>query len=317
MKISIIIPHRGNALGFWTTVTSCENELQTLGESYEYIFITNGETHLNEDTANVIEKVKLSGKSVIHKHFEEGLSPPEARQIGSEKASGEYLFFFDNHCIITKDYFKRALLDFEKYDIDLLHSTTQYYFNDPKCYHYTLKLERNFWGQAASVPNEAMKPYRIGVGGHGGFMVKRSSWEEVGGYGPKGLFVGYGGEEVYTDLKFWLYGKSVWLDPLILHYHFAGSRGYKRHYYDEYYKNMLGCAHLIGGKPWIDILLNSFSDSTKHLRLTSGPELTSMFDLYLQTYEHTLAHRNEIELKSNKTLDELLVWFREQNIAIT
>lgn len=315
--ISIIIPHRGNALGLWTTVTSCENDLLNSGIVYEYIFITNGETKLDADSLNIIEKAKLTKTKVIHKHFEEGVSPPEARQYGSEQASGEYLFFLDNHCMVTKDYFKRSLYDFETYDIDILHSTTQYYGGDPKCYHYNLKLKKNFWGEASATPNEAMKPYKIGVGGHGGFMVKTSAWKEVGGYGPKGLFVGYGGEEVYTDLKFWLYGKSVWLDPLILHYHYAGVRGYKRHYYDDYYKNMLGCAHLIGGQQWFDILYNSFCDSSKHIRLTSGPELTPMFDLYMQAYEHTLDHRKEIQLNSNKTLDELLVWFREQNIAIT
>ncbi len=313
--ISIIIPHRGNDLGLWATVTSCENELINSGIEVEYIFITNGDKELNSDAKSVIEHIRLAGKLKYHEHFEQGINPPDARQLGSNYASGDYLFFFDNHCIVTKDYFKRALLDFEKYDIDLLHSTTQYYVDDPKCYHYRLKLNFNFWGAASATPKEAMKPYRIAVGGHGGFAVKRSSWEEVGGYGPKGLFDGYGGEEVYCDLKFWLLGKSVWLDPLILHYHYAGTRGYKRHYYDEYFVNMLGSANLIGGEKWLNTVFESFCDGSKHTRFSTGPELTDMFDLYVKAQERTEEYAKEISSKSNKTLDELLVWFREQNIA--
>ncbi len=314
--ISIIIPHRGNDLGLWATVTSCENELIKSGIEVEYIFITNGDKELNPDSKAVIEHVRLAGTLKHHEHFVEGLTPPDARQIGSTYADGEYLFFFDNHCIVTKDYFKRAIHDFETYDIDLLHSTTQYYVDDPKCYHYNLKLKYNFWGSANAKPRQEMKPYQIAVGGHGGFAVKRTSWEEVGGYGPKGLFDGYGGEEVYTDLKFWLYGKKVWLDPLILHYHFAGSRGYKRHYYDGYYTNMMASANLIGGEKWLNLVFESFCDGSKHTRFSTGPELTDMFDLYTIALDRTKEYRKEIVSKSNKTLDELITWFREQDIAM-
>lgn len=313
--ISIIIPHRGNDLGLWATVTSCQNELLNSGIEAEYIFITNGDKELNQDSLTVIEQLKLHGNLRHHEHFVEGLNPPEARQIGSTYATGEFLFFFDNHCLVTKDYFKRALLDFNTYDIDLLHSTTQYYIGDMKCYHYNLKLNYNFWGRAASLPRQAMKPYQIAAGGHGGFAVRRSAWEEVGGYGPKELFDGYGGEEVYVDLKFWLYGKKVWLDPLILHYHFAGARGYKRHYYDDYYTNMLASANLIGGEKWLNTVFESFCDGSKHTRFSTGSDLTDMFDLYAKALDRTEKYRKELFSKYSKTLDELLVWFRENDIA--
>ncbi len=242
--ISIIIPHRGNDLGLWATVTSCENELLNSGIEVEYIFITNGDKELNSDSKAVIEHVRLAGKLKHHEHFVEGLTPPDARQIGSTYATGEYLFFFDNHCMVTKDYFKRAIHDFTTYDIDLLHSTTQYYVDDPKCYHYNLKLKYNFWGAANAKPRQEMKPYQIAVGGHGGFAVKRSSWEK-----------------------------------------------------------------------WLNLVFESFCDGSKHTRFSTGPELTDMFDLYAIALDRTKEYRKEIVSKSSKTLDELLTWFREQDIA--
>jgi hypothetical protein len=40
---SIIIAHRGNTLGLWATIHSCEVELAGSDFDYEYIVVTNGE----------------------------------------------------------------------------------------------------------------------------------------------------------------------------------------------------------------------------------------------------------------------------------
>lgn len=313
--ISIIIPHRGIPLGFWATVTSCENDLIDSGISPEYIFVTNGAEEVGPEIKNTIYHIEKNGRLGSHTHFKEGMSPPDARQFGANQAKGKYLFFLDNHCIITKDYFKRSLYDFENYDIDMLHSTTQYYVDDVKCYNYRFKLEYNFWGESVSLPRYPMKPFRVGVGGHGGFMVKNDSWIDTGGYGPKGIFDGYGGEEFYTDLKFWLYGKSVWMDPLILHYHYAGDRGYKRHYYDNYYINMMVSANLIGGEKWLNKVFESFCDPSKHLRFTSGANPPEMYELYMIAQQRSQAHALEVHNRAGRTLDDLLVWFRQNEIA--
>lgn len=298
-------------MGLWATITSCESDLVNTNFKYNYVIVVNGEEHKDPDTQNVIDQLTLAGKLKQFVKVTECLSPPQARERGVSEADGKYLFFFDNHCLVAKDYFKRALLDFEKYDIDVLHSTTQYYAGMDKCFHYKLKLAYNFWAEAAPLPQVAHKPYRIAAGGHGGFAVKADVWREVGGYGPSNLFLGYGGEELYFDLKCWMLGKSVWLDPYLLHYHYAGKRGYRRHYTDEFYVNMLACANVIGGRKWMYKVFESFSTPERFISYKGSKHI---YDCLMEAEGRSNEHAAELAGKVQRTLDEQLVWFQQNDI---
>jgi glycosyltransferase involved in cell wall biosynthesis len=298
-------------MGLWATITSCEDDLLRAGFDYNYVIVCNGDEKLEPDTQNTIHNLKEAGKVLKLIHSPDPVAPPLARQMGADAADGKYIFFFDNHCIISRDYFKRAMMDFEKYDIDLLHSTTRYFARSVTHYEYKLKLACNFWAEATVLPQVPMKPYRCGVGGHGGFAVKSESWRSVGGYGPSDLFKGYGGEEVYLDLKMWMLGKSVWIDPLVIHYHYAGDRGYKRHYSDEFYINMMVCANVIGGREWLYTVYESFSQKGKFVRYKSDK---SMYDLLMVAEAHSAPHAAEMASVRQKSLDELLQWFIDNDI---
>ncbi len=308
---SIVIPHRGSALGLWATVTSCEEELRRTSFDYDYVLVCNGNQKLESDAENVSVQLDKAGKLRECIRSVQPLSPPDARQLGSHSSDSRLLFFFDNHCLVTKDYFVRAVRDFEEVDVDLLHSTTQFYSDDVKNYEYRLRLEHNFWASSNPVAKDAVSPYRVAAGGHGGFAVRNSSWKQVGGYGPKGLFEGYGGEELYTDLKLWLLGKSVWIDPLLIHYHFAGERGYKRHYTDEYFTNMLICANVIGGCRWMYKVFESFITPGRFIKHKSEK---LMIDLLMDAELRSADHAKELASQTTKTLDELLVWFSVNDI---
>ena len=311
MDFTIVIPHRGSAMGLWATVASCEDDLLRAGFNYKFVVVANGEEKLSLDTKTFLEQFGKSGRLQVIEH-PEPISPPRARQLGADQAEGKYIFFFDNHCVVSRDYFKRAMLDFEKYDMDMLHSTTSYFPGDGlKHYHYKFKLEHNFWAGAADRPKIAHKPYQIGAGGHGGFAVKTDTWKELGGYGPANLFIGYGGEEIYTDLKFWMHNKSVWIDPYLLHYHYAGDRGYKRHYTDEYFMNMMACANVIGGKKWLYKVFESFNTPDKFGRHKSEK---TMFDLLMEAELRSDPHAKELEASRVRSLDEQLVWLRSHDI---
>lgn len=316
--ISIIIAHRGNPMGLWATIHSCEIELANSEIDYEYVIVVNGEYEVKKtgahrcpvasiDLSRILEFVGKSGR-LGHVTLRRGnLAPPTARQIGSEHAVGKYLFFLDNHCLVGKDYFRRAIADFEHYGMHMLHSTTKFFSGDNNCYEYRLQLEKNFWADAQLTPGDNVRPYRIAAGGHGGFAVRADVWHEVGGYWTG--FKGYGGEEMYFDLKMAMLDKTNWIDPLVVHYHYAGQRPYERHYSADYYKNMMMCANIIGGEHWLYKIYESFRYKFPQ------PRNTKMYDLLLQASDESREHKEWLDSRRLRTLDEQLVLFKEQGIA--
>lgn len=310
LDISVVIPHRGPDLGLWSTIHSCHQDLERTNLTAKYIVVTNGEKKLSHELAQCLDALSHAGLIEKHIHSEEPLTPPAARQQGAAAASGRYLAFFDNHCIVTKDYFVRAVMDMEQYGMDMLHSTTLFYAKGIVNYEYKLRLNYNFWAESCLLPRIAHKPYEIAVAGHGGFLVRKSVWDEVGGYGPDGLFVGYGGEELLFDLKMRRYGKNNWIDPKLIHYHYTGERGYARQYTDDYYTNMLVTANVIGGEKWMYKLFDSFVTKS-HIRFNPKQE---MFKLLETAWNRSAEYAREVDAKSKMSLDELLVYFRQNEI---
>jgi Glycosyl transferase family 2 len=307
---SIVIPHRGDGIGLWATIHSCEDDLKysTKRYNYNYVIVSNGE--LTMDSKQTLESLKKSGRLLKHIHSDQPVTPPKARSLGADAADGDVLFFFDNHCLVSRAYFDRALLDFKDYNMDMLHSTTVFYEGQPPQYQYKLRLRYNFWGETDGAFPRDYKPYRIGVAGHGGFAVRKDVWHEVGAYGPDDLFQGYGGEEMLFDLKMGRMGKNNWIDSRMVHYHYNGNRGYSRHFTNEYYINLLVSALVIGGKKWFDIIFESFVTGT-HLQIKKKCPLP-MYDLGEIAWNRGIEYSKYLDSVCQYSLDELLLkWNRE------
>lgn len=312
MSFSIVIPHRGSALGLWATVTSCRAALDAQDSKYDYDFVivSNGEKLL-ADAKNVMHHLKQEGKLGAHHHEDRSMTAQEAREIGAKLSSKKRLFFFDNHCVVDPNYFERAMAAMDAYDIKMLHSTTVYYPGSPLQYHYHLTLEKNFWGYAALVPQSPYKPYKIAAAGHGGFVIDRQLFLDVGGYGPPELFKGYAGEELTFDLKLWRLGHEVWLDPKLIHYHFAGDRGYPRHNTDDFFRNMMVSAKVIGGQKWLDKLFYNFVTKPT---IRFGPK-EHWYTLYEQADNRAAQYAAELNSQCKYSLDELIQKFRIEQIG--
>jgi len=305
--ISIIIPHRGNALGLWATIHSCAEDLKYSKLTYEFIVVTNG-SELSVDQKGLFQ---FTSSKVGNIHIVDPLSPPDARSTGAEVAEGSALFFFDDHCLVSRDYFRRALLTLDKGGIDVLHGATKFYTDDPAQHHYCLRLDYNFWGSPSPLPVDAAKPYKVAMAGHGAFVMPRESWDKFGGYGPLGLLKGYGGEESLLDFKVWLSGGQVWLDPKLVHYHSPCGKTYQRHFTDDYYKNILKVANVIGGDKWVCKLFDSFVDSS-HVRVQSGK---SWFDLLVEAQTESAQYADELSTRFVEPLDIFLMSCGERLIA--
>jgi hypothetical protein len=301
---TIIIAHRGDPMGLWLTVNSCETVIP-YGHKYSYVIVVNGEDTIPENTFFLKEGLEARNKCGAFIHHKSPLAPPTARQLGAEAATGKYLFFFDNHCIPQGAYFDEALSEFKgRNRVDLLHSATQDTSGGMTQYHYPLTLKDNFW-----VNNIAEKPaksytHRIAAAGAGAFAVTKSAFDAVGGYGPIGLFEGWGGEETYLDLKMAMFDKTVWLDPCLRHYHYFGNRSYTRHNTPEFYTNLLTSSYVLGGEKWLSTVSSAIASNVG--------SASNLVDI---ARSRGAVHRAWIESNATYTLDEVLEKFKREQVA--
>jgi glycosyltransferase involved in cell wall biosynthesis len=309
MDLSIVIPHRGDTIGLWATIQSCEAELKKSHLTHEYVIVTNGEPQ--SVALQILLKATGTTADVVSVHSDVALTPPVARQRGASKASGDTLCFLDNHCLVSDGYFERAVLATYGQADELVHSSTVFYEGDGTHYHYRLKLDYNFWGETEKEP-VSQEPYPIAVAGHGGFVTGRKLWDKVGGYGPESLFDGYGGEEVMFDLKLARYGYTNVVDPKLIHYHYPGERSYSRHYTDGYYTNMMVSALVVGGEEWLYRVFDSFV-TRPHIHLYPKEH---MYALLQTAYKRGIEYSKEVDSKSSRSLNEVLADFRRLKVAM-
>lgn len=294
-------------MGLWMTIQSCELEFLGTDMTREYIIVSNGNAE-TIDTIDHIKHLKTTGLLRHYSHTDEAIAAPTARQMGVEHATGKYLAFFDNHCIAMKDYFLYAKHDFETLNCDMLHGVTRYDVYRQPVYHYCLKLKMNFWGGESPVPDHNLKPYKIAMAGHGAFLVRADVFKEVGGYWTG--FRGYAGEEPYFDLKMALLDKTNFLDPRIQHIHYVGDRGYKRHWTKDFYRNMLMAANIIGGEKWMQTVYEGMTVQPK-----IGFDCVGLYDVMQDAQESSSEEAARFAKVRHRSLDEQLIWFRENQIA--
>jgi hypothetical protein len=300
---TVIIAHRGDPLGLWATIHGCE-AASASDRKYSYVIVANGMDEVPQNTYFLKEGLETEKKLGAFIHTKSPLAPPTARQLGVEQATGNVLFFFDNHCIPVDLYFERGLIHMKEYGIDLLHSTTQYWTGKYKHYHYPLTLEDNFWVTNPSETPIKDTPYYCACGGAGGFAVSKEAFDKVGGYGPIGLFEGWGGEETYLDLKMWMFGYKVGVHPNMLHWHYEAVRSYARHNTPEFYINLMTAANALGGKKWLDKVSSSFS--------TGGNYTDKLRDI---AHSRSSKHHDWIAANAKYSLDEVLELFKRDGIA--
>ena len=298
-------------MGLWMTIESCIVDLSSVNNlTYEFRICTNGEEKLEDDEVRIKHFLGKAGCCGEYTHSVQAMSPPAARQMLTENANGRFLFFFDDHCMVVPGYFRRALESMAG-GIDYLHSTTRFFAGEGTDYSYHLSLKRDFWTEKPyHEPQDADRPYRIATAGHGGFAVTAKAWREIGGYYQG--FEGYGGEETSTDLKAWRMGKEVWIDPKMVHLHWSGKRGYDRHFTDGYYFNMFSAAYIVGGERWLHTVFKSASGSTRFIN-KSGPQI-SLLDLLQRAQRTASNYANWVNLRSTRTLDQVLEYFALHNI---
>ena len=303
-SIDIIIAHRGEWQHLWFSVQSCTMALEHCPAQFKFIIVDNGRGSepLPAVAREVLDDFANAGRLDLL-IVPEPLSPPSARNLGAGRGSGDLLFFFDNHVLPAPNYFSRAIEQMTEKNIDLLHSSWRYGAGDLR-YHY--RLGQSFWVPPEShTPIDRNEPYRCAASGHGGFILRRSVWKRLHGYW--GGFVEWGGEEVYLDLKMWLTGHEVWIDPKLVHAHLPGARSYPRSESPNFVLNTLMTANILGGP---ELARETF----KALRRIPTNVCFDMSAILRVALERSAAHAQELQATFVRSYSQQLEWFAANKV---
>ena len=181
-------------------------------------------------------------------------SAATARNFGAERARGKYLLFLDAHCLILPGSIKSSIDLVEDGWAEVIHFPQSWSAVLPdRCGHYILTLEKNFWGVQAHCfegPSYYIASYTMG-----GVLVPKTVFEAMKGFNP--YFLGYGGEEVYFDLKAWMMGYRVMTNTNAHYVHVFGPHQYGGTNEEQIRNFMLG-ARVVGGLGWCERLMRQF-----------------------------------------------------------
>lgn len=231
-----------------------------------------------------------------------------AINIGAWKAKGEYLTFFDCHCLCSRHFFERTAEFLDRNpDVAILHSPISWYGWNPreKGYQYKLHLEDRFWGGWRNKKVSHI-PYPIATTGVIGMTVRRKFFMEVKGY--PSMLRHYGGGEPYLDFIAWMFGHKVYLHPDLHTYHFALCRG--RDYHRDsgtFFRNIVLCAYICSGEEYPQILLKK--------AIEKCPRLEKNYrKLYAEALKYGRLRRQFVVKNAKMTLNQILEKFKRENI---
>lgn len=293
MILSVIIPARNEFPNICHTVYSIIHALEVDGFSYKDFEIIIVDNCSNDDirpdrrgTAGTTSY--LEGRGMYYSGNVRILRDPiagnhSARNKGAEIARGKYLFFSDGHMAYRPGFFGDMIRTIDESD-GLFHGTIAWMGAYPPFvgglgYAYTIKLGEEWKG--------TWNPYHLGVDdwwaipsqGHCSVGVKKDQFFKFGGY--PSVHRTYGGGEFYIDMKWWMMGSRVVVNPNCIGYHLSSGRGYSYNH-DDYIENVLGVTYALECDDWRErVYINALRKGRK-----------SVLD--------TMMKRNEVEYRKDR-----------------
>ena len=218
--LSVVIPVRGHANELWFTLQGLLHA--GFSERTEILVVDNDPSPDVRDVCSYFSRPFLR---YIEAGEIKGVNYP--RTIGADAATGEWLMMLDSHVLMAPSSYARITerINNNQYPArSLIHCGVS--FGSPVIWgSYRLTLETNFWGDwHYPVRDNAQLPYPIAATGNWAFLTRLQDWKDYGGFNP--AFRGYGGDEIYLQLKYWRSGGQVLLDPLLRGSHWSGPRTY-------------------------------------------------------------------------------------------
>lgn len=121
MKISVVVPAHNEEKDIEDALNSI---LEQTHKAYEVVVVNDGST---DRTQKIVECYIKKHKQIKLINFDRGHSAAFARNAGLGKVRGDITIFFDSDCVADKDFFKKVVNDFEKFDVQAVAWKTQTY----------------------------------------------------------------------------------------------------------------------------------------------------------------------------------------------
>lgn len=342
-KVSVILGVRNEYPMILGTMNSFVEELEYFGYPWEVIVVDNLST---DNTADILrDKYRRWIREKLLKVIEYNDRPANVtvRNVGARAADGEVVFLADGHISVATGSCHGMIQGWLKRG-GLWHSAIHIFGDtrDIRCYGYDLKLEERFWGNLSRfIPPEVKEagspPYRVPMASHCCLMAGRKEYLDFGGYCEN--FRCYGGGEPYLDLKWWLFGKDVWIYPQGLMRHAFGvnaqwrkvtrdkktrnrvqlrdgrqtnelkagdehlhySRGYAWTN-EQFHYNFMLSAYTVGGYEWLQKRYHAYWE----MRKGNSRYLDDLRQLRKEVLAEGRQDREMIEARQVMTLNELL-----------
>jgi hypothetical protein len=277
--ISVIIPVRNEYPQLVWTVYSFINDMPQ-DEQFEILIASNGPSEETRQWDQWFESGTLSKPGFTFSKFqkqgymkiltyEEPMLPHVAITRSLKEAHGDVLVHSCGHIIIQRNTLPKLVKLARQPNVGYVHSPMlcikdiTNLENTWKCYGYG-PMDIDGTGHGWSFQRISDEPYPWRGSGGGLSAIKVSDWLEVWGPGPP-FVKGIGGVEFYLDLAMWMFGKSVWIHPDCLYYHFHPPRTppeARRKYswnMGTYYRNYLVAFYCLGGWEFMEARNKTFA----------------------------------------------------------
>ena len=292
-KLNIVIPARCEYPQIVWTVYSLLNDIPP-EQPHQIVVVSNGE----DDETRKMDKwfsggaLAKSGRLKILT-YDEAFHPYTAHKHAIDTLQLEGLLCYCcGHAAVQRDTLPKMMQLACRSDVGVVHSPMLYMGdvtdteNRWKLYGYKDPVKRGW-----SFRRVSDKPYKWFGGGGGLTMMKLDDYHALR-LGDPPWRRGLGGAEELTDLKFWMFNKTVWIHPDCLYYHWAKSRGFtwKMH---EHYWNQLVAYYCLAGREYMEQQNQTFS----------YPQSSSVLDEVEQLCKE---HRQWILDNASYTMEEVL-----------
>lgn len=307
--VSVIIPARNEFPQIVFTIQSILNDLESFlkPSEYEIIICANAcddwwkSDKSKRAVLGTTEYMSTMGgysRRTIRYLIDPIAANHTTRNRGVEMARGKYVFLSDAHMSYKPGYFKRMMQTIDETG-GLVHSAIGWLgafpVNKSNGIAYTIKLGEEIkgtWNNYLLVENDW---FYIPAQGHCCLGFLREQFLKFKGY-PE-YHRCYGGGEFYLDMKWWMFGSNVVVEPRAIGYHLRSVRGYSYNY-DDYMHNVMAIGLALGMDDWAE---RAYINWNKRGR----PEV--MQRLWAEAKREVVQDKEFIAKHRTKTFNEMIV----------
>jgi len=247
MRLSVIVPGVNEFPQVLFTLQSINQALRDGGFEYEVIYINNwcdevarqvidGKNRVEDKSADAVKACAGRGnKWLRYLHYKDKLSHWQAKNLGVQNSTGDFLWFVDAHCVAGTS-IVRMLNFYEKHHDELngtMHLPLTYKILEGHRLIYKLVWvpETHELHYSFTTYRDSKAPYEVAAMSTCGMLMSRQVYNKLGGW-PKELGI-YGGGENFINYSLATMGMKKWIYPDEPLYHHGEKRGYNWNYDDS------------------------------------------------------------------------------------